>query len=196
MIHNLLSALLYDEFPFPPSSPAAFITIDSSTELAPITHVYSHVVRTYHPLRIIITSPSLPRLASAPASNDKSELVQSLPGRCRWIDESEVEGANTGGAVGKVWEERERDRQGLPRPASKLKSKKVTANRGGEKRKIGGGGGKEARVPKRRKEESDSHSAEETIGSESQEEPREEKLVVKKPYKKRRIAASNEDEDD
>ncbi|BGP25269.1 A/G-specific adenine DNA glycosylase [Rhodotorula toruloides] len=191
---------------------ASNLRILSRSTLPPVTHVYSHMNRTYHSERLVISSPSLPilrkSLTSPPAKND--DVVQSLPGRGKWVDVTAVEGENVGGAVGKVWEERQLQAKGLASTnGAKGKGKgKGKAGEGAKKAKVEKGQGslsgffvkKEKRV-------------EETIEADDElivvEEKREVKVASKnggstknhaeqetKIYKKRRIAPSSEDEDE
>lgn len=80
------------------------ISIAQETFLEPVTQVYSHQIRTYTPIRLVLTSRRLPKLATR---SKESSLVQSIAGRARWVDEDAVAGANTGGAVGKIWDLRQ-----------------------------------------------------------------------------------------
>lgn len=79
----------------------------SRTSLPTVTQVYSHITRTYLAERVVLSSPSLPPLrpASKRAPAD-SASVQSRAGAARWIPASQVASANVGGAVGKIWDER------------------------------------------------------------------------------------------
>ncbi|GAA6063376.1 hypothetical protein JCM10212_000315 [Sporobolomyces blumeae] len=102
------------------------------TEFEPVVHVYSHIVRTYHPIRVVLTSPTLPKLRKPPRSVDsgarssgkakKSKrremdddddepdesggLVQSVAGQGKWLNFVEVEGESLGGAMKKIWDVR------------------------------------------------------------------------------------------
>lgn len=111
-----------------PSSASTAPRILSRTPLPPVTQVYSHLNRTYHPERLVLCSASPPALRPAPASDASSPprkrkrkaaapdddadddddvhtepLVQSLAGRATWVPAAEVPTANIGGAVAKVW---------------------------------------------------------------------------------------------
>ncbi|GAA5905812.1 A/G-specific adenine glycosylase [Sporobolomyces salmoneus] len=138
----------------------------------PVVHVYSHIIRTYHILHLVLTSPSLPKLRSSPLVVDKStssskstkkkkpkkpsseddeedaegteagKLVQSLPGTGKWIDSTAVEGESLGGAMFKVWE---LARNGGGATASRKNGKGATGGKGK------GGGKKEASVEKGQK---------------------------------------------
>ncbi|BGP16879.1 hypothetical protein JCM10213_007326 [Rhodosporidiobolus nylandii] len=105
------------------------LTVLSRAALPPVTHTYSHMVRTYHAIRVVLSSPSLPTLHTASSGKGKGKdadgLVHSLPGRGRWVDAAGVKGENIGGAVGKVWDERQRAVKGLP--SSSAKAKKAAA---------------------------------------------------------------------
>ena len=72
-----------------------------------MTQVYSHITRTYLAERVVLSSPSLPPLRPAmkraPAD---SASVQSRAGAAKWIPAAQVGSANVGGAVGKIWDER------------------------------------------------------------------------------------------
>lgn len=134
--------------------------------------------------------------------------MQSLPGRGKWVDAADVEGENVGGAVGKVWEERQLQAKGL---ASKNGAKAKGKAKAGE-------GAKTAKVEKRqgslagffvKKEEK---RVKETVEVDDELIVVEEKHEVKvgtnggkaeavveqqsKIYKKRRIAPASDDEDE
>lgn len=100
VLHKLLNALLVSPIPSP-SSPSGILK--STSDLSSITQVYSHQIRLYHILRVVLSSPSLPELAT---SNKAQKAGESVVGRGKWVDEASVAGANIGGAVGKVWEVR------------------------------------------------------------------------------------------
>lgn len=80
----------------------------SRTSLPTVTQVYSHITRTYLAERVVLSSPSLPPLrpASKRAPADSAAVVQSRAGAAKWIPASQVASANVGGAVGKIWDER------------------------------------------------------------------------------------------
>ncbi|BGP40808.1 hypothetical protein JCM10450v2_004811 [Rhodotorula kratochvilovae] len=108
-----------------PSSPSA-PHILSRTPLPPATQIYSHLTRTYHAERLVLVSPSPPALLPAPKGKASAAgtdtVVQSLPGRAKWVRAADVPTANIGGAVGKVWEERGRAARGeVPAPAKGTK---------------------------------------------------------------------------
>ncbi|GAA5896460.1 hypothetical protein JCM6882_001019 [Rhodosporidiobolus microsporus] len=204
------------------------ITVVSRTTLPPVEHIYSHMKRTYFGERIVLSSASLPTLHTSSSSSSSSskkssqagDVVQSLPGRGKWVDAADVEGANTGGAVGKVWEERERVAKGLG-PAKEKKGKKAGAG-GGTKAK---GKGKEEKGQgslvgffmkketvakekggsgkgKKRAENSDDDMVivEDEVKVAAVREEKENKVEVKveekKVYKKRRIAPASDEEDE
>ncbi|GAA5881598.1 hypothetical protein JCM8547_002315, partial [Rhodosporidiobolus lusitaniae] len=201
----------------PPSSTG--VTVLSRTTLPPVKHIYSHKSVTYFAARIVLSSPSLPSLhtsLSAPKSkvkdSDGEVLPQSLPGRGRWVDAGEVKGSNIGGAVGKVWEERERAVKGEPMEEKKGKGKKASTA-------AGGGGGKKAKGKeqekgqgsllgffgkkggagekvKKEKEVSDDDLV--IVEQEEKVVVKEKKVIVeeKKVYKKRRIAPASDEEDE
>ncbi|KDE05481.1 hypothetical protein MVLG_04170 [Microbotryum lychnidis-dioicae p1A1 Lamole] len=163
LLQRLLQTLIIDSLPFNASSSSTStspLTIKQNDPLPPAVQVYSHMIRTYHPIRIVITSAHRPRLveveskskitkklprrkkkgASCSSDDDddeeeedskKTELMQSIPGRSKWIVASEVENANTGGASDKIWGMRMNVEKGLK------------ALKGSEKGKGGGGKGKE-----------------------------------------------------
>ncbi|BGP08753.1 Adenine DNA glycosylase [Rhodotorula toruloides] len=212
LLHTLLD--ISSSTTFSPSSPedadSSDLRIMSRSTLPPVTHVYSHMNRTYHSERLVISSPSFPSLRKAsPASPaKKDDLVQSLPCRGKWVDAADVEGENVGGAVGKVWEERQLQAKGL---ASKNGAKAKGKAKAGE-------GAKTAKVEKRqgslagffvKKEEK---RVKETVEVDDELIVVEEKHEVKvgtnggkaeavveqqsKIYKKRRIAPASDDEDE
>lgn len=74
--------------------------------LPTVTQVYSHITRTYFAERVVLTSPMLPPLHPAPKKPTESSLVQSRVGHAVWVPASQVADANVGGAVGKIWDER------------------------------------------------------------------------------------------
>lgn len=80
----------------------------SRTALPTVTQVYSHITRTYLAERVVLSSSSLPPLrpASKQAPADSTAVVQSRAGAAKWIPASQVGSANVGGAVGKIWDER------------------------------------------------------------------------------------------
>ena len=80
----------------------------SRTSLPTVTQVYSHITRTYLAERVVLSSPSLPPLrpASKRAPADSAAVVQSRAGAAKWVPTSQVASANVGGAVGKIWDER------------------------------------------------------------------------------------------
>ncbi|GAA5971129.1 hypothetical protein JCM11641_004156 [Rhodosporidiobolus odoratus] len=225
------------------------VSILSRTQLPTVTHVYSHMVRTYHPIRVVLTSTTPPALHSALASSSssstdsakakvqkkkqtraeaededaKGSVVQSLPGRGKWVDAHGVEGANIGGAVGKVWEERQRAVKGLSGPVKvkgKGKGKGAGKKLGGEKEgkgKVERGQGSllgffakregekvdEVVKVKKRQEKVEGSDDDLVIMEEKQvdveatkEETRVEAKEQKKVYKKRRIAPSSDTEDE
>ncbi|SDA01482.1 BZ3500_MvSof-1268-A1-R1_Chr10-1g02710 [Microbotryum saponariae] len=160
LLQRLLQTLILDSLPFNASSSSTStspLTIKQNDPLPPAVQVYSHMIRTYHPIRIVVTSAQRPRLVEvepkskmskkpprkkkngASCSSDEddddedsttTELIQSIPGRSRWIVASEVENANTGGASDKIWGMRMNVEKGLK------------ALVGSEKGKGGGGKGK------------------------------------------------------
>ncbi|BGP32748.1 hypothetical protein JCM10296v2_004532 [Rhodotorula toruloides] len=177
--------------------------------LPPVTHVYSHMNRTYHSERLVITSPSLPvlRKASSASPAKKDDLVQSLPGRGKWVDATDVEGENVGGAVGKVWEERQLQAKGLASKNGVKGKGKAKTGEGGKKGKVEKGQGSLAGFFVKKEEK----RVKETVEADDElivvEEKREVNVVTDgrtseaiveqetRMYKKRRIApASDEDE--
>ncbi|KWU41321.1 DNA glycosylase [Rhodotorula sp. JG-1b] len=80
----------------------------SRTSLPTVTQVYSHITRTYLAERVVLSSPSLPPLrpAAKRAPADSAAVVQSRAGAAKWVPTSQVASANIGGAVGKIWDER------------------------------------------------------------------------------------------
>ncbi|KAK4050309.1 hypothetical protein OIV83_003630 [Microbotryomycetes sp. JL201] len=106
------------------------LAIGSIQELDPVKQIYSHQIRTYFATRVVIESNELPNLASAKNGTEYGV------GRCKWVDEKDVASANTGGAVGKIWDERERHRKGLPssvstsKKAGSAKKQPLTVNNG------------------------------------------------------------------
>lgn len=126
-IHSLVSSLLVDTFPplHLASNPRSTLSIVEVQDLTSILQVYSHQKREYHILRVVVSSPALPVLASEIATKGtQRKLVQSVVGRAKWVDEDSVEGSNVGGAVQKVWEMRQGGGSGKKVPA-KRKAKKV-----------------------------------------------------------------------
>ncbi|KAK4052013.1 hypothetical protein OIO90_004543 [Microbotryomycetes sp. JL221] len=99
------------------------LVIRSVVELQPIKQVYSHQIRTYWSTKVVVESNDLPKLCS-PSSSANVEAYGV--GRCKWIGEEDVANSNTGGAVGKIWDERERLRQGLPSTSSSKKGSQAT----------------------------------------------------------------------
>ncbi|GAA6051115.1 hypothetical protein JCM3770_004722 [Rhodotorula araucariae] len=91
--------------------------------LPPVTQIYSHITRTYHAERLVLSSPSPPTLLPAPAGEPEdgegATLSQSLPGRAKWVAAADVPTANIGGAVAKVWDERGRAVRGDGAPRAR-----------------------------------------------------------------------------
>ncbi|KAM0786380.1 hypothetical protein ACM66B_001848 [Microbotryomycetes sp. NB124-2] len=94
------------------------IAVRSIVELEPVKQVYSHQIRTYLVIKVVIESNRLPKLATPSIKSTSSDAKAYGVGRCKWVDEKDVANANTGGAVGKIWDERERRRKGLPSSSS------------------------------------------------------------------------------
>ncbi|GAA5826449.1 hypothetical protein JCM11251_002375 [Rhodosporidiobolus azoricus] len=218
------------------SSGEGGVRVLERTILPPVEHIYSHMKRTYFAERIVLSSSSLPTLHKASSSSaltpkkgsktkdaSAEEVVHSLPGRGKWVDASAVEGENTGGAVGKVWEERQRSVKGL----GSVKEKKTTGKGAGRVKKekkndekgqgslLGFFGKKEVKVAvkemgkgKKRAEHSDEDliiveekeekvKATAVVKEEKENEAKVEiKVEEKKVYKKRRIAPSSDEEDE
>lgn len=167
--------------------------------------------RTYHSERLVISSASLPSLRKASSSASpakKDDLVQSLPGRGKWVDAEDVEGENVGGAVGKVWEERQLQAKGLASKNGAKVKVKAKAGEGAKKAKVDKGQGSLAGffVKKEEKRVKEAVGVDDelivveekrevevtgTNGGETEAVERESKI-----YKKRRIAPASDDEDE
>ncbi|GAA6007004.1 A/G-specific adenine glycosylase [Rhodotorula paludigena] len=122
------------------SSSTSTPRVISRKTLPEVVHVYSHITRTYLSERIVLVSPSPPALrpAASPSPSKKGDdgkapLVQSLAGRAKWVHAEDVPTNNIGGAVGKIWEERERVEKRLPGGGGK--GKKGAAKAGGKGKK-------------------------------------------------------------
>ncbi|CEQ41390.1 SPOSA6832_03081 [Sporobolomyces salmonicolor] len=233
LLNSLLPTLLDVPDPSILSSPSSGIdgnklTLLSRIPLPPVTHVYSHMIRTYHAERVVFTSPALPALLPASSAkrssksgtgskDEKATLVQSLPGRGKWVDAEEVKGENIGGAVGKVWEEREAAVSGKARVGGKKgasgsakgkKKEKEKEEKDGKQGSLMGwfgtkGGAEKAKVTPKGKEEEDDEEVvvvEETVSTKVQVRSAGSGAAVevneaeKKVYKKRRIAPSSDSE--
>ncbi|GAA5910346.1 hypothetical protein JCM5296_000564 [Sporobolomyces johnsonii] len=229
LLNALLPTLLDVPEPSILSSPSPDIdrnklTVLSRTPLPPVTHVYSHMIRTYHAERVVLTSPSLPSFVAAPSAANKSSksskskddevtLVQSLPGRGKWVDAEQVKGENIGGAVGKVWEEREAAVSGKARVSGKKgasgsargKKKDMEEKDGKQGSLMGwfgakGGPGKAKLKPKGKEEDDEVVVVEETVSTKVKVRSARSGVEVevdeaaKKVYKKRRIAPSSDSE--
>ncbi|GAA6012913.1 hypothetical protein JCM11491_006223 [Sporobolomyces phaffii] len=48
------------------------VAIESTAAFEPIVHVYSHMIRTYHTIHLVLTCPSLPKLLACSATADSS----------------------------------------------------------------------------------------------------------------------------
>ncbi|GAA5828933.1 hypothetical protein JCM3766R1_003871 [Sporobolomyces carnicolor] len=233
---SLLDSLLSLPANFRLSKPAG-VTSDESTHRendgalriesldrldTPVVHVYSHIIRTYHVLHVVLTSPSLPKLKAGKAVNGSTvtkakgtkskskkkatsdddeedadattQLVQSLAGTGKWIDASEIEGESLGGAMFKVWEMR----QG----GGSSSSNKAKAKNGKAKAK----GAKETTVEKGQKSlmgffGGGGGAVRKVTKDESDEdvviieEKKDVKVEEKKVYKKRTIAPSSDEEE-
>jgi hypothetical protein len=134
VLQDLLSTLILD--PLPSISDAkgiakssGTVSLKRSTDLGAILQIYSHQKRNYYIRHIIITSPSLPSLAtkSSSTSSSSSKLVQSLPNRGKWIDFDSVDNANLGGAMMKVWEVVQKGEYSNLKPRTKPKAATTTA---------------------------------------------------------------------
>ncbi|GAA6043599.1 hypothetical protein JCM8097_008279 [Rhodosporidiobolus ruineniae] len=227
----LLSSLLSS-----PSLPAAVsssssdetgkhpLILVSRTALPVVSHTYSHMIRTYHPERLVLSSPSSsgpPALHTAdsaprPKGADK-DLARSRPGFGKWVDASAVEGQNLGGAVGKVWEERQAvvsgkgggssggggAKKGKKAPsaaAAKGKKEKEAAAEKGQGSLLGFFGKKMGVVKveeeKKARKEASAEDDDDDDDVIVVEEETKVKVVEKKVYKKRRTAPSSDEEDD
>lgn len=136
-----------------------------------------------------------------------------------WARESEVEGANTGGAVGRIWEERERARKGLPSAATasgvakgkgKAKAKEVGLSKGQTTLSFAKvvsttSGGKAVKPKPKTRLTKDGYETgsdaeeeeEEVLVLDDERENEEEKpFVPSEVYKKRRIAVASDEEDE
>ncbi|GAA6003037.1 hypothetical protein JCM10207_001957 [Rhodosporidiobolus poonsookiae] len=217
-----------------PSDPASngALRILERTALPPVEHVYSHMKRTYFAERLVLSSsssspPALHTAASAPKlkkHDDAEPLVQSLAGRGKWVDAADVRTSNIGGAVGKVWDERDRVVKGLPAGKGK-KSVAGGAGKGKAKAKEQEKGqgsvlaffGKKAlaagKVEKEKKEKAKQEDSDddlviveeravavEKVKVDKENRAAETSVVVeaeeKKVYKKRRIAPASDEEDE
>lgn len=133
-LRQLVSSLLELSNDFNFSSSA-----NQELEIESVKHVYSHIIRTYHTIHLVLKTPSLPKLRRSKSvgevsatkkdknknkkrsesseeevgdEEDEEALVQSRVGTGKWIDSSLVEGESLGGAMKKVWELREEAVQG------------------------------------------------------------------------------------
>ena len=210
----------------PSPSPSDSLRVVSSKEFEPVIHVYSHIIRTYKTIRIVLSSEQLPTLLPAssletkkPAKKNKKkkdesddeevvvEMVKSQPGSGKWIDLDQVENESLGGAFKKIWEVRQG--RGVEKKVTKASGKggkkEVKKEEKGQKSLMGFfGSSQEVGKPKKgRKEESD----EEVViverkvlkGKNGREEDEEETEIdegEKKIYKKRRIAPASDEEDE
>lgn len=225
LLRALVAQLVAEPIDFDSSADAKpqRIRAASTKDLPVVTQVYSHQIRTYSAIRLVLESDSLPRLRMDSrlerASTDEDALVQSLVGRGKWVDEIDVAGANTGGAVGKIWDERERARKGLPpatngakaafktKPAARPTNGGSTLDAWMKKPASGSATAKPSKAKevepahKKRRITKDGYETEESDDGEVQvvvvDEPEREKpFVPSGKYKKRTIAAASDDDED
>ncbi|GAA5936490.1 A/G-specific adenine glycosylase [Sporobolomyces koalae] len=113
------------------------VKVQEQTTFEPVVHVYSHIIRTYHTVHIVLSSDDAPALLAPTRGttevklDKKDQLVQSQAGTGKWIDASKVAGESLGGAMKKVWELRQ-EALGLGTDAVK-KTKGGTKLKGGHK---------------------------------------------------------------
>ena len=122
-LEKMVVSLLAERLPaFQPPNPDAAVDsaspnlrVVSVSDLGAITQVYSHQKRDYYILRVVLASPALPVLAPVRTRAPKeTDLVQSQPGRAKWVDAGALESANLGGAMLKVLEVRNQGGKGKP----------------------------------------------------------------------------------
>ncbi|KAM0752742.1 DNA glycosylase [Meredithblackwellia eburnea MCA 4105] len=190
-LQELLDSLLVDTLPsISPTSTTTNgksqsknpspIRIISTTSLGAITQIYSHQTRLYHILRVIITSPTLPALSPSSKSST-SVSTTSIPGRGKWVPESDVKGSNVGGAIGKVWDVRMSGKAGV----GKLSGMGNNNARDGSVKKVAAGvtGKKGSASPKKREKGRTKEDDDFLVGSD--EEIEYEKEEPKRKKKKR-----------
>jgi A/G-specific adenine glycosylase len=63
-----------------------------ATPIAQVQHIFSHINMTYHAHHLVLSCPQQPALAASAAA-----------ARAVWLDSEQVEAANVGTGVKKVW---------------------------------------------------------------------------------------------
>lgn len=153
------------------------VSVETSTDLGAILQVYSHQKRIYHIRHIVITSTSLPSLAPTMklSSTSKTPMVQSLPGRGKWIDFGDaVDGSNLGGAMIKVWDIVKKGKYSELKPRTKAKAPTNQTN----------GKGKAAKKAKS-KDEYETEEEEDVLDLRDEDDPIEnDKAAARKEYVK------------
>ncbi|GAA5853736.1 hypothetical protein JCM5353_003452 [Sporobolomyces roseus] len=200
------------------------ISVITSKEFEPVIHVYSHIIRTYKTIRIVLSSNQLPTLLPSSStstkkpvkkskkkqdeseSEEEEEMIKSLPGSGKWINLEKVESESLGGAFKKIWEVRQgRGGEKKLSKASGKGGKKEVKEEKGQKSLMGFfGGSSQGSTKKSKKEESGDDEVviiERKVlsgkkGRKEEEEVDEVDEGEKKVYKKRRIAPASDEEDE